>query len=126
MADPSYHLAQVRHNLSLYDDTDVDQYPDFAVVVVFYAAVHYVDAVIARETGLDNILSHDMRRARLERLACFDYEFRDSYYELQDRSVTARYKDWRGEIDASVAGSLRENEFAAIEECARELLGLAE
>lgn len=51
MADKEAHLFQARHNIRFLDELDShslsNEFPDWAITVSFYAAVHLVEAAIA-------------------------------------------------------------------------------
>ena len=47
MPDKAVHLAQARHNHEFFRTIDLDAYPDWALTVLFYAAVHYIDSKLA-------------------------------------------------------------------------------
>lgn len=47
MPSKDAHLKQARHNFSLFQSFDKTKYPDWAVTILFYTALHYVDAFLA-------------------------------------------------------------------------------
>jgi hypothetical protein len=86
MPTGSTHLAQAARNKTL-ALAIVDDYPDWAVVVLFYAALHLVDAYLAR-SNVHPRSQGDwgiyVDRSSLRSIAA-------SYHQLQDRSRDARY-----------------------------------
>lgn len=42
------HVSQARHNARFYATIDQGQFKDWAVTVLFYVALHYVDALLAQ------------------------------------------------------------------------------
>ncbi|KYF76748.1 hypothetical protein BE17_44770 [Sorangium cellulosum] len=89
MADEATHLSQAAHNAAFLEAIDKERYPDWAVTVVFYVALHYVDAFLARK-GRHEPATHENR----ERLAKTFTELRrvvPQYLRLKSASVRARY-----------------------------------
>lgn len=85
------HLAQAVHNRAFYDSINRELYTDWAIIVIFYAALHYIDAFLATvpyppiHPG-----RHDVRDNSVRDLA----QLRPIYSEyrtLKDQSRTARY-----------------------------------
>ena len=89
MPDTVAHREQAEHNLRMYDSMDRSAYSDWAATVLFYAALHYVDAFLARKlhyhprghADRDKLLHtvHALKKIRVE------------YRELKDCSHNARY-----------------------------------
>jgi hypothetical protein len=86
------HVARAKHNLTFARDVDLNttQYLDWVVTAYFYAALHWVDAVIADKEGIvpEN---HEIRREYVKKkwyLRGISKEYRD----LKDRSEDARYR----------------------------------
>lgn len=83
------HILQARHNEEFYQATDKTAYSDWAMTAVYYAALHYVDALLAR-AGMIDPGGHDVRdqevraRAELRPIARL-------YFRLKSRSRNARY-----------------------------------
>jgi len=108
MPDQATHIAQANHNAAFRDTIDHSVYSDWAVTVIFYEALQYVDALLAK---LGNIHpgGHDIRddkiseRPELRPIARF-------YFRLKNRSRNARYHAARfalGEVDRCKNEDLR-------------------
>ena len=89
MPDKDTHIAQAHHNAAFRDTIDNSVYSDWAVTVIFYEALQYVDALLAR-LGNTHPGAHDIRdneingRRELQPIARF-------YFRLKNRSRNARY-----------------------------------
>jgi hypothetical protein len=59
------HLKQAQHNEQLADALSKGAYIDWAVTVLFYAALHYVDAVLA--VSQVNPDTHGERQTEIQR-----------------------------------------------------------
>ena len=84
------HITQARHNAAFYAAIDRVGFPDWAVTVLFYTALHYVDALLAEKGNIDPT-KHTLRSDVVSRLAELkpvygDYEF------LKNASYNSRYK----------------------------------
>ncbi len=83
------HILQARHNEEFYQVTDKNAFSDWAMTAIFYAALHYIDALLA-SLGTVDPGSHSVRddqvhkRAELRPIA-------NSYFRLKNRSRNARY-----------------------------------
>jgi hypothetical protein len=92
------HIAQARHNEAFLGTLDLRSSPylDWAITVIFYAALHYLRAIFARNL-ITNIARYgDMDKA-FERLAVMKRNpgIYDDYRQLKDDSREARYNMWR-------------------------------
>lgn len=89
MPDVTDHILQARHNEEFYQATDKNVYSDWAMTAVYYAALHYIDAFLARVNIIDPG-GHDVRdqevRGRAELRAISRL-----YFRLKSRSRNARY-----------------------------------
>jgi hypothetical protein len=86
------HLERARHNYGLYADlTGMPHRADWAVVALFYTALHLVHAHFAEvaATGFDIPRTHDQRRDRVRRYFPTIYR---NYAALHDVSVDVRYR----------------------------------
>ena len=84
------HLAQARHNTQFYTTVDKGTFRDWAVTVLFYTGLHYVDALFAEKRNI-HPTSHTARSDEVARST----ELRPVYvnYEaLKNASYNARYK----------------------------------
>jgi hypothetical protein len=88
------HLEKARHNLAFLDTMDVadDTFADWAIVVLFYRALHLVSIVIHSE-GRDHGSSHAERQRSVD--AVFTLATAQSYRRLRSRSRIVRYESVR-------------------------------
>jgi hypothetical protein len=92
------HLKQAEHNEKLADALSKGQYVDWAVTVLFYAALHYVDSILA--VSHVNPDTHGERQTEIQRNDTLKKVYNEFRY-LQVMSRNARYlvasidvKDW--------------------------------
>lgn len=95
MPSQSIHLAQVHHNLtflrSFYDAaTKTTPYPDWAVTVAFYTALHAIEAALAQQQLHSG--SHMERRRFVRQMFPHLWTL---YYRLDVFSHRARYDGFR-------------------------------
>jgi len=98
MPTKEQHLHQAQHNEAYLAAFDLARSPflDWAVTAAFYAALHYLRALMSR-LNYTNISGYgDMDKA-FDRLAILkrNPEIHDSYRQLKDDSRSARYDMWR-------------------------------
>jgi hypothetical protein len=86
--DEATHLGQARHNEGFFGKIDHSQDGDWAVTVLFYAALHYVDAYLAR-TRMHP--ANHSERGRMIHSTPTVNAVRNHYRRLEDSSVDARY-----------------------------------
>ena len=88
MPSQSEHLIKASHNKNLLEDFDLlhTEFIDWVVTVLFYSAVHYVEAFLAVRSIHSPI--HAERDRRVRNLLPDIY---DSYNDLKNDSVEARY-----------------------------------
>ena len=82
------HLNQVSQNKAFLQSINRTAYPDWAITVIFYTALHYIDALLAKENVHPG--SHDRRDNYVTRR----HELRTiakDYFRLKNSSRTARY-----------------------------------
>jgi len=86
------HLEKARHNLAFLNTMDVadDTFGDWAIVVLFYRALHLVSAVI-HSHGRDHGATHGQRQPRVE--AVLSPATAQSYERLYTRSRAVRYEE---------------------------------
>jgi hypothetical protein len=98
MASVAEHLEQARHNEAFLGSLDLQSTPylDWAVTIIFYAALHYLRALFA-----DNLITNisrygDMDKA-FDRLALLKKNptVYNDYRQLKDDSRDTRYNMWR-------------------------------
>jgi hypothetical protein len=82
------HLTQAAHNEKLAETLSRTAYVDWAVTVLFYAALHYVDAILAvSQVNPDN---HGERQTEIKRNDTLKRIYPEFRY-LQVQSRNARY-----------------------------------
>lgn len=88
------HLEKARHNLAFLNTINVadDTFADWAIVVLFYRALHLVSAV-AHSEGRDHGSSHAERQSSVD--AVFAPPTAQSYRRLRSRSRIVRYESVR-------------------------------
>jgi len=112
MASEADHVAQAGHNEALAQELGNDLiYKDWLITVAFYAAIHYVEASLARGSGrhcdTDRLrprrVSIHKWREDLVRSRCTQRCWR-SYRALKNESMNARYlKLWSTSPGMAVA-----------------------
>lgn len=97
MPTTEQHLRQATHNEAFLATFDfaVTPYLDWAATVTFYAALHYLRALTARNlyTNVSTYADMDTAFARLAILKRHP-EIYDAYRQLKDDSRAARYDAW--------------------------------
>ena len=97
MPDKLDHIrcAQQNHDFCCLQRLCGSKYQDWGVVVLFYASMHYVDAVLAQDTSLPSSLQqpkdHKARRLAVAKSSSLA-RIATHYLELYDRSLDVRYK----------------------------------
>lgn len=93
------HLNKAKHNekfLSLVEANSPDNYFDWKITIVFYIAIHYIDAYFASHN--DSIHSHEQRRHKLENGGnSVSMAFIDNYDNLYNICRNSRYNGFRDE-----------------------------
>lgn len=88
MTTREQHLAQANANKALYEELlDRPAYRDWALTVLFYAALHYVDAFLFPRNPPDHGTRNQMVRTTPLLRALYA-----KYRRLQERSQDARYE----------------------------------
>lgn len=106
--DRPAHLNQAAHNETFFGEVDHAERSDWAVTVLFYAAVHYVDAHLAKKS--ENPGNHYERNRCILDDPTAKGVFKQ-YERLRQRSRAARYDGARytlPEIDALKTGDLKQ------------------
>lgn len=88
MPSKDAHLKQACHNFSLFQSFDKTQYPDWAATILFYTALHYVDAFLAIHD--QNPGSHVMRDRYIRTVNQLRPLYQ-SYCFMKNQSHNARY-----------------------------------
>jgi hypothetical protein len=88
------HLQKARHNLAFLNTIDAadDTFADWAIVILFYRALHLVSAVMHSQ-GRDHGSSHAERQRQVA--AMFPPRTAQSYQRLRSRSRIVRYEQVR-------------------------------
>jgi HEPN domain-containing protein len=98
MASQGQHLKQAQHNEAFLASFELAKslYLDWALTAAFYAALHYLRALMAKY-GYMNVSSYgDMDKA-FDRLSLLKNNpaVHDAYRQLKDDSRSARYNMWK-------------------------------
>ena len=83
------HILQARHNEAFYENIDKNAYSDWAMTVLFYAALQYIDTFLATVAMVDpgghGVSDQEVNaQAHLRSIA-------NLYFRLKNRSRNARY-----------------------------------
>ena len=100
MPGTQVHLNQAEHNERFFGSFDRPVYNDWAMTVLFYAALHYVDAFLAH-VGFADPGGHGTRDSYISSVAQLRVIHLE-YFRLKNRSTNARYRAGRfsvAEID---------------------------
>ncbi len=89
MPAPDAHLSQARHNESVALFLLQHNYPDWAVTAFFYAALHYVEAVLAQDNR--HSANHPARDSSIARSPVLRKVYGEYRY-LKTLSNDARYR----------------------------------
>lgn len=82
------HVDQAKHNFDFFQSLDKETYSDWAVTVLFYTALHYIDAFLATQSIHPG--SHDIRDKYVNRVSQLKPLY-PSYSFLKNHSRNARY-----------------------------------
>lgn len=111
------HLQQAKHNEAFLASLDLETTPflDWAITAVFYAALHYLRALMARHAYTTVSTYGDMDKA-FERLSVLkrNQEIYEAYRQLKDDSRSARYNMWKPTKET--VEDLRDGELRRIRE----------
>ena len=122
MASATAHLQQAEHDEAFLSTLDLSTpvYLDWAVTVIFYAALHYIRAVAARHffTSVSSYGDMDRLFERVAALKAHSALYHD-YRQLKDDSRAARYDMRR--FSADEVTDLRDGELRRIRTVARAL-----
>lgn len=94
MSDKEGHLRKASHNLRFVKTLNIanTKYLDWAIVVLFYTACHYVDAYFATQ-GLLEFRNHGQRNAKVEEL--LPENIAGYYLTLYQAGHDARYQPYQ-------------------------------
>ena len=96
MPNVQFHIKKARRNEDFYTlhKLEASGFNDWAIVVLFYTLMHYVDAVLKQDTSLSNDLrdpgGHSDRKIAIAKCSKLD-PIANNYLVLYDRSREARY-----------------------------------
>lgn len=107
----SAHVGQAEHNLKCFDSLDKKVFSDWAATTLFYSAIHYVDAYLARVLSV-HPGGHGDRDTYVNRMADLS-KVRSDYRELKDYCHNARYRPPTRYSEAEL-GDMRTNLEAVI------------
>ena len=121
MPQPLEHIAQAEKNERLYEILIGTEFNDWAITVLFYAALHYVDASFTEQTGVSprNHNSRNYMVAKTRNMMQIKYH----YAELFQWSLNVRYNVFQVSTDDALEVKMRL--FDPIRAHARLLLGLS-
>ena len=83
------HINQAQHKEEFFLSFDRTVYSDWAITVLFYAALHYVDAFLAH-VGIRNPGGHSNREQYIQSRPELQPIYNE-YSRLKNRSASARY-----------------------------------
>jgi len=96
MPSVQFHIKKARRNESFYQSNSIETsgFNDWAIVILFYTIMHYVDAVLKQDTSLSNELRdpncHPDRKIAIAKCSELD-QITSNYLVLYERSREARY-----------------------------------
>lgn len=96
MPNDSFHITKAEHNEDFYNNSSLanSKFNDWAATVLFYIAMHYVDAVLSRDSTLPtyfrNPRNHEQRKQAVTRCSR-TVGIHRRFMILIDRSWEARY-----------------------------------
>ena len=124
MPDLASHLLQAQKNERFYQQLNLDntEFHDWAVIGLFYSALHYVDAYLATQ-GLENISNHGVRLNEVSRAENPLFPIYPYYRHLYQWSRWVRYD--LIPCDKAEVEQLRDNEFSQVRDFVRALPGMS-
>lgn len=113
MANQIFHISKAERNESFYSTHSLEssRYKEWALVVLFYVCLHYVDAILFQDASLppnfQNPRKHDDRKAAIANCAKLDAiakkylnlarrcrDVRYDYYDIPPKEFDQLYKDY--------------------------------
>lgn len=128
MASKTFHINKAERNEQFYQSHNlrVSLFAEWAVVVLFYTAMHYVDAVLAQEVGLSPQFrqphAHTDRNAGVAKSSTLR-PVASMYMNLYHRSRDARYTQIS--FPNHLLGQLEAQSFEPVRCYLRAALGLS-
>ena len=120
MLQPSEHIAQAEKNERLYELLVGTEFNDWAITGLFYAALHYVDALFMEQTGTSPT-NHNSRNGLVERTVNLA-RIKPHYAELFQWSLNVRYEAIP--VSSDDTRNVMTQHFAPLRAHLRALLGL--
>lgn len=83
------HISQARHNVRFYATIDKRAFKDWAVTVLFYVGVHYIEAFLAQRRNI-----HSAKHKERDNMVSTVSELKPivaNYFALKNGSFNARY-----------------------------------
>lgn len=122
MGNMRFHIDKAERNeqFFLHHNLRTSPFNEWGVTVLFYAAVHYVDAVLAQESGL-HPTKHPDRNTGVAKSPTIGLIY-SAYKDLYDRSKDARYTHIT--FPAGFLNNLEAVRFEPVKRCARTALHL--
>ena len=98
MPNETFHVFKAERNEAFYSSCNLDssKYTEWAIVVLFYICMHYVDAVLCLDTSLPKDLRDPIDHSNRSKAValCPDlHEIASKYLNLYRRSRDARYNE---------------------------------
>ena len=112
MPNSTDHILQAKHNEDFYQVIDKKLYSDWAMTVLFYAALHYIDAFLDR-VGIDP--GGHQERDKLVQNRKELCPIWHQYKFLKNRSINARY--YCGTFTLTQLQQCYGGDLAAIRKC---------
>jgi hypothetical protein len=127
IVDINFHIKKAERNEDFFQSNNLraSSFNEWGVVVLFYSAVHYVDAMLAREIRLRRELQHPQEHFERSTGVAQSLTLKaiySAYKRLHDRSRDARYNCTS--FKAGVLSDLETTCFEPIKHCVRTALRL--
>jgi hypothetical protein len=125
MGDTNFHIKKAERNELFFQSLRASLFDEWGVVVLFYSALHYVDAILAREFRLPPACQHPQEHNERNTGVAQSLTLGDIYKDyklLYDRSLDARYRCIS--FQAGVLNNLETTSFEPVKRCVRTALKL--
>mgnify|MGYP001059967542 CR=1 FL=1 len=113
--DFKLHLLKAERNKEFLFDSligIIEKCPDWVSIVAFYSALHFIEALLKKNHGLD-FEHHEERHTFMSNAIP---EIFEAYYRLYDLGFTSRYKSTSDAPTCAEAKSAVEHDLAEVEE----------
>lgn len=125
--DTTSHIGKAERNEQFFQSHNLitSQFSEWGVTVLFYAAMHYVDAVLAQESGLPTQCRQPINHANRNNGVAKSPTLRlvyNNYKVLYDRSRDARYT--KIDFPHGFLNNLETTRFEPVKRCVRTALAL--